>query len=88
MTYSPNPRVQAMIDELMRRGGYANLDDLLVAAFAALNDATSADDLAAGELDAMLAEGDADIEAGNVMDGEEALKERRRRRATQAKRAG
>lgn len=34
-----------------------------------------------GEMDALLAVGDADIEHGDVLDGEQALAEKRRRRA-------
>jgi Arc/MetJ-type ribon-helix-helix transcriptional regulator len=88
MAYSPHPRVQKMIDEQMKRGEYANLDDLLVAALAALDDTRSREDFSPGELDELLAEADADIEQGDVIDGEQALIDRRRRRAEQAKRAG
>jgi Arc/MetJ-type ribon-helix-helix transcriptional regulator len=77
-----------MLDDHMRRGGYSSVDDLLIAALTALNDASSTDDFAPGELDALLAEGDADIERGDLIDGEKALEDRRRRRAEQAKRVG
>jgi len=57
-----------MLDDHMRRGGYSSVDDLLIAALTALNDASSTDDFAPGELDALLAEGDADIEVVAVND--------------------
>jgi Arc/MetJ-type ribon-helix-helix transcriptional regulator len=70
MPHAFNPRVQQMLDDQMRRGGYSSVDDLLIAALSALDEATSKEDFAPGELDALLAEGDADIERGEVIDGE------------------
>ena len=81
MNYSPHPRVQKIIEEQMKKGSYASPDDLLVAALAALDDVTVQDDFAPGELDSLLVEGDADIERGDVIDGEQALEDRRRGRA-------
>jgi hypothetical protein len=82
MNYLPTAQVQKMIGKHMKKGGYATLDDLFAAALAALDDAVPLDEFAHGELDALLAEGDADIERGDVIDGEQALEDRRRRRET------
>jgi Arc/MetJ-type ribon-helix-helix transcriptional regulator len=83
MMLTLSPATQKMIEEQMGRGGYASPDDVIVAALASLKQQQAVDGFEPGELERLLAEGDADIERGDVLDGDEALANRRRRRAEQ-----
>lgn len=83
MTLTLSPATQKMIEEQMGRGGYASPDDVIVAALVSLKQQQAIDGFEPGEVERLLAEGDADIERGDVLDGEEALAQRRRRRAGQ-----
>ena len=87
MTLMLSPTTQKLIEEQMGRGGYATPDEVIVAALASLKQQQqqSQDAFEPGELDRLLAEGDADIERGDVLDGEQALADRRRRRAEAAR---
>ena len=62
----------------MKRGGYPTPNELIVAALASLEQQERFGDFATGELDRLLAEGEA---SGAFLDGNEALAQRRQRRA-------
>lgn len=81
-----NDRTQRLIEEQLGRGGYATPDDVVQAALASLNQQQNLGGFAPGELDALLALGEADIERGDLLDGDQALAERRHRRTLQANR--
>jgi Arc/MetJ-type ribon-helix-helix transcriptional regulator len=68
---------QRLIEERMRRGGYATPDAVVVAALASLEQQERFGDFEPGELGALLAEGEA---SGAFADGATALAARRRRR--------
>jgi Arc/MetJ-type ribon-helix-helix transcriptional regulator len=73
-------KTQRIIEEHVGRDGYSTADDLVLAALASLRQQLSLGGFGPGELDRLLAVGDADVERGDVLDGEQALAERRRRR--------
>jgi Arc/MetJ-type ribon-helix-helix transcriptional regulator len=81
MSLTLNDRTQRMIEEQLGRGGYATPDEVVQAALTSLSQQQNAGGFEPGEMDALLAAGDADIERGDVLDGEQALAERRRRRS-------
>lgn len=86
---SLSAKVQKLLEARARQGGYGAADDVVIAALAALENQSKAGEFKPGELQTLLDEGDADIERGNVIDGRQALEERRRgRRAGQGKKAG
>lgn len=72
---------QKMLERQMRVGGYRSAEEAVRAGLAYLEQQETAGDFAAGEMAALLGEGDAEIERGDVIDGEQALEARRRRRA-------
>ena len=72
-----NPTARGPIEERMRRGGYASADDVVAAALAALEQDERFGDFGPGELNALLAEGEA---GGEFLDGAKALAAPRRRR--------
>jgi hypothetical protein len=80
MPINPSSRVQAMIDERMRRGGYANIDDLLIAALIALDQQSDTGNFAPREPDKLLSAGDAEIDRGEAIDGHQALIKLKRNR--------
>src|SRR5215218_3674888 len=77
MNISLSPDVQKLLEARMREGGYASPEDVILAALGALQQVQDFGDFAPGELDALLAEGEA---SGPPMDGEQAFAARRQRR--------
>jgi Arc/MetJ-type ribon-helix-helix transcriptional regulator len=69
-----------MIDERMKRGGYATADEAVVAALTFLEQHERFGDFAPGELNQLLAAGES---SGKFMDGATALAARRQRRQVQ-----
>ncbi|HSU68576.1 MAG TPA: type II toxin-antitoxin system ParD family antitoxin [Tepidisphaeraceae bacterium] len=67
--------LQRLIEDRMRQGGYASADDVIRAGLAMLEQQDRFEQWAPGELDALLAVGVADIEAGRVHDSEEVFRE-------------
>lgn len=61
-----------LIEERVRRGGYANADELVLAGLASLDQQESIGDFAPGEFDALLEEGE---QSGEPLDGEQVLSE-------------
>lgn len=86
MSVTLSDQTQRMIEEQLGQGGYTTPDDLVQAALASLNQQLNVGGFEPGELDALLAVGDADIARGDLLDGEQALADRRRRRAIEASR--
>jgi len=61
----------------MKSGGYSTPKDALLAGLASLEQQEKFGDFAPGELDKLLAEGEADIEKGDLVDAEEVFAELR-----------
>lgn len=68
------PETERLIEERMKRGGYATPDDVVRAALATLEQHEQSGDFAPGELDRLLAAGEA---GGDALDGEQVLRELR-----------
>jgi len=75
MSVELNPETLQLIEDRMRRGGYANADDVVRAALASLDQQT---EFEPGELDRLLAVADDQIDRGDVLDGEQVFAEIRR----------
>ena len=79
------PQIQKLIDERVRSGKYKTPEDVVAAAVATLEQQEQLGDFAPGELDRLLAEG----EAGDAdLDGEEVLRELRELRQRGKSKAG
>jgi Arc/MetJ-type ribon-helix-helix transcriptional regulator len=72
MSVALNPETLRLIEERMRRGGYASADDVVRAALASLDQQA---DFEPGELDWLLAVADAEIDRDELLDGEEVFRE-------------
>ena len=70
MNVSLSPRMQKFVDDKIKAGEYPSADAVVEAALASLQRQQAAGDFAPGELDELLAEGERDIERGDVVDGE------------------
>jgi len=81
MNISLDPLVQSLIDERVRSGQYATPDDVVAAAIRTLDQQERLSDFEAGELADLLAEGESSIEQEGTLDGEDAFRRRRERRA-------
>jgi len=73
------PDIQKLVDERVLSGRYATSEDVVRAGLSLLQQTEQLGSFAPGELDAMLAEGEADIAAGNVVDADEFFAELRAR---------
>ena len=85
MNVTLGPDAQRLIQERMKRGGYATPEDVLLAGLAALERDECAGDFAAGEWDELLFEGEA---GGESLDGEQVLSELRKLRSQSPNTAG
>lgn len=65
-------QTRKLIEERVRRGGYANADELVLAGLASLDQQESIGDFAPGELDDLLEEGE---RSGEPLDGDQVLAE-------------
>ncbi|HVS70689.1 MAG TPA: hypothetical protein VHQ47_05480 [Phycisphaerae bacterium] len=72
-------QVQNEIDHLVKSGCYQTPEEVIVAALASLQQQVRYGDFGPGELDALLAEGKKDIDAGRVMGLDEGFHELKRR---------
>jgi antitoxin ParD1/3/4 len=81
MNLSLSPDVQRLIDERVMSGQYARPEDVVAAALVTLDQQERFGDFAPGELDALLAEGEHSLEQEGSLDGDEAFRRRRERRA-------
>ena len=68
----------------MKRGGYATVEDTLLAGLASLEQRENDGDFAPGELDKLLAEGEADIERGDLLDADQVFADLRQLDAARA----
>jgi putative addiction module CopG family antidote len=74
--------VEKVVQEKLDSGAFANAEEVVRAALLALQQQADNGDIASGELDALLAEGEASIERDGMLDGEAAFATRRERRAS------
>jgi antitoxin ParD1/3/4 len=75
MTLQLNPEIQKFIDEQVKSGRYSSAEDVVTAGLVTLQHQERFADFAPGELDRLLAEGEADIERGDVYDGDDVMRE-------------
>jgi antitoxin ParD1/3/4 len=75
MGLSLTPETERLIEERVKRGGYASADDAVRAALASLGQQENHGDFAPGELDRLIAEAEAQFERGEVTDAEEVFGE-------------
>lgn len=65
-----SPETQKLLEQRMSRGGYKTPEEAVRAGLAYLEQQEQTGDFAPGELNRLLAEADADIERGDLIDGE------------------
>ena len=73
--------MRAFVERKLREGAYESPEQIVEAGLAALQQQERYGDFAPGELDELLAAGEADIEAGRVYDGGEAFRDLEHRSA-------
>ncbi|MGD0769160.1 MAG: hypothetical protein ABSB42_13320 [Tepidisphaeraceae bacterium] len=83
-----SPKIQTLIKDRVESGKYRRPEDVVTAALSSLDQQESFGDFAPGELDRLLNEGERDIAAGDVIDGDQAFAELRRLSAKRRKKAG
>jgi antitoxin ParD1/3/4 len=81
MNLSLSQDVQKLIEERVRSGKYATPEDVVAAALQTLDQQERFGDFAPGELDDLLAEGESNLAQEGTLDGAEAFRLRRERRA-------
>ena len=77
--------IRRFIEERVKSGEYASPDDVVRAGIARL---MSEDDFGPGEMARLIAEGEADIARGDVIDGEQVFEELRQLRKSRRSKAG
>ena len=75
MNVSLSPLMQAFVEKKLREGKYESVDQLIEASLATLAQHERSGDFKPGELDRLLAEGEADAAAGALYDGEDVFSE-------------
>jgi antitoxin ParD1/3/4 len=75
MSLQIKPELQKFIDDQVKDGHYDCPEEVVEAGLAILEQQTRHGTFAPGELDRLLAEGEADIERGDLHDGEEVFRE-------------
>lgn len=88
MNLSLPTRVQKLIEDRVRSGQYRSPEDVVAAALSHLDQQEQAGRFAAGELDALLAEGEADIARGDVLEADAVFEQLRRMSAERRSSAG
>src|SRR5438270_6020709 len=78
MNLSLPAEIQRLIEDRVRSGKYPTPEDVVAAAIATLDQQDRFGDFAPGELDALMAAGERDIERGDVMDADQGFAELRR----------
>ena len=81
MNLSLDPEMQRLIDERVKSGRYATPEDVVAAALLTLDQQEWFGDFDQGELDELLAAGERSITQDGMLDGGEAFRIRRERRA-------
>lgn len=79
MVLSIDSTTQRLIQRRIRSGRYASADDVVRAGLAALSQQEITGDFEAGELDALLAEGEKSMQQGRGISADEVFKDLRRR---------
>jgi Arc/MetJ-type ribon-helix-helix transcriptional regulator len=79
MTIHLNAEQEKLILDRVKSGEYSSPEDLIAVALATL--IQNEPQFAPGELDALIAEGDADFERGDFLDGEAVFEELRQKSA-------
>jgi antitoxin ParD1/3/4 len=82
MNLSLDPKLQKLIEERVKSGRYATAEDVVAAALLTLDQQERFGDFVPGELDELLAEGEQSIKEDRTLDGEEAFRLRKTRRAS------
>ncbi|HEY9773881.1 MAG TPA: type II toxin-antitoxin system ParD family antitoxin [Planktothrix sp.] len=82
MDLSLDPEIQKLIDERIKSGRYATPEDVVAAALLTLDQQDWLGDFAPGEIDLLLSDGEQSIANDGTLDGDEAFKARRARRAS------
>lgn len=75
MNVTLSPGMQEFVERKLRAGEYQSPEQVIEAGLAVLQQQEGLKDFAPGELEALIAAGQADIDAGNVYDGEEVFRE-------------
>ena len=75
MNLTLSPGMQEFIERKLQAGEYQSAEQVVEAGLAVLQQQESSKDFAPGELEGLIAVGQADIDAGNVYDGEEVFRE-------------
>ena len=75
MDLNLSPAMKEFVDRKLEAGEYQSAEQVVEAGLAILQQQERLLDFAPGELDALIALGEADIEAGRVYDGEEVFRE-------------
>lgn len=75
------PKIRKMVEKRMKEGGYRNPEDVLMAGLTALERTEKFGDFATGELDALIAEGEASIRTEGTVTLEESFRTRKQRRS-------
>lgn len=88
MNLSLPTRVQKLIEDRVRSGQYRSAEDVIAAALTHLDQQEQASPFAAGELDALLSEGDTDIERGDVLEADAVFEQLRRMSAERKSTSG
>jgi Arc/MetJ-type ribon-helix-helix transcriptional regulator len=81
MEFKLPAETEQLIRELIASGDYQGREAVVAAGIAALDRDRRSSDFEPGELDQLIAEGEADIERGDVRDLDEAYEQRRAKRA-------
>jgi Arc/MetJ-type ribon-helix-helix transcriptional regulator len=78
MTISLSPTAQKALEQRMKAGGYATAEDALLAGLVSLEQQETYRDFAPGELDKLLAEAEADIQQGDLLDAKQVFADLRK----------
>jgi putative addiction module CopG family antidote len=81
MSVTLTPELEKYIDDQVKAGRYGSPEELLSAAILQLKQSEQVGAFAPGELDGLLAEGEADIGRGDTVDAEQVREHFRRRAA-------
>jgi antitoxin ParD1/3/4 len=81
MNLSLSPELQKLINDRVNSGKYATPEDVVTAAVISLDQQEQFGEFEPGEVDELLAEGERSIKEEGTLDGDEALRQRRERRA-------
>jgi putative addiction module CopG family antidote len=85
MATSLSPETQRLIEDCVRRGGYASADDAVRAGLDSLRQLQALGEFSTSELDALLEDGE---QSGPPLDGEQVLAELRTLRDSHRNKAG